>query len=245
MENKYNVVFTGNLRPGANTADVIANFASVFKVPEDQAQKIILAGQEKTLKKDVPLEVANQYKAKLQQIGLDVILRPVLMNSSADEAPRYQDTAQETVSPVQSRHIYPAQDPAAYNPYQSPKSDLNQPSSIDELVVSEKWKERFRLIEEAGGPRLPQYKNLSFSERMKITSNILSFLFWVIYLPIKGMWRLAITYFILCVVLGIVLDIAGFPTASRAIGYGMSALVMYRTNTSYYRYKVLGEKPWF
>ena len=80
---------------------------------------------------------------------------------------------------------------------------------------------------------------------MQIMGNILSYIFWPIYLPIKGLWRPALCYFALGVALGIILEMTGFERVSRAIGYGVSAIVMMRTNINYYRHKVLGEKFWF
>lgn len=69
--------------------------------------------------------------------------------------------------------------------------------AISSLDVSDKWKERFHLIEEAGGPRLPNSRDLTFAQSRKITSNWLAFFFWPIYLPIKGLWRQAIAYFVI------------------------------------------------
>ncbi len=243
MDNLFDVIYSGQLLPGAKGDDVVEQFALLFKVPQETAHNIVLGNNEFVIKRKINSATAQKYKEKLSQIGMLVHLKediPAHENDAQVMPMLYGPSARSEVH----EDIYQYNE-SSHNPYQSPKSNLSAQPSIDELDVSEKWKTRFRLIEEAGGPKLPHLRELSSGERMQIMGNILSFIFWPIYLPIKGLWRPALCYFALGVALGILVEMAGFEKVSRAIGYGISALVMMRTNTNYYRHKVLGEKFWF
>ena len=52
----------------------------------------------------------------------------------------------------------------------------------------------FILIDKAGGPKLPDIKDLTFAERLKVIFNIWAFLFGVLYYLYKKMWKRAIVY---------------------------------------------------
>lgn len=70
MSKLRTVVFTGELLPDVDPEDAISKFASVFKVPEDKARRLIKGGQEKALKKDVDPTAAAHYRDVLADIGL-------------------------------------------------------------------------------------------------------------------------------------------------------------------------------
>lgn len=142
--------------------------------------------------------------------------------------------------------------PNPFAPPQSPVSDVPAPqptSNIDELPVSDSWKTRFRIIEKAGGVKLPQFKALSFGERMKINFGILAFLFGPFYYLAKGMWKKAITLFALCVVLvvilGALLEWAGLGRFANSLGYGVAAIFAVRANLDYYKKMVLKQNGWW
>lgn len=113
------------------------------------------------------------------------------------------------------------------------------------LDVSDKWKRRFRAIERAGGPDLPRIRDLQFSERFVITSNWWAFFLWPIYLPVKGLWRQAITYFAIAFACALIMELMGLGKFGRGVGYGVAAIAMLRANVGYYRKVVQGEAPWF
>lgn len=243
MSTLFDVIYSGQLLPNANGDDVVQQFALLFKIPQETAHDIVLGNKEFVIKRKIDSAVAQRYKEKLSHIGMLIHLREDSSTGSSDTkvVPMlYGPVEKGEADQIAYQHYA-----SSHNPYQSPKSDLSSRPGIDELDVSEKWKNKFRLIEAAGGPSLPYLKELTFGERMQIMGNILSYIFWPIYLPIKGLWRPALCYFVLGVALGILIDMAGFERVSRAIGYGISALVMFRTNVNYYRHKVLGEKFWF
>ena len=64
--------------------------------------------------------------------------------------------------------------------------------------MSPSWQKRFDFFNAYGLPNsTPEskaaYKALTFLERVKLTSNILAFLFGPIYFFVKGMWRKGLT----------------------------------------------------
>ena len=142
------------------------------------------------------------------------------------------------------------------NPYAPPRAliaDINAvpvEAAIEDLPVSEKWKARFRAIALAGGPKMPNFKKLSKSDRRKAYSfNFLAFLFGPLYYIAKGMWKRGIALFALLVVvvivLGFALDFFGFERVSNALGYGVSAVFAIRANIDFYKKMVLGDNGWW
>lgn len=70
-------------------------------------------------------------------------------------------------------------------------------AELDNLNVSPEWKERFQLMEKIGwnDGMLKNYWNfrkLTFSERLKMSFNVLALLFGPFYYFVKGMWLKAI-----------------------------------------------------
>lgn len=141
------------------------------------------------------------------------------------------------------------------NRYAPPKAevrDVAEPgrnADIDALPVSDSWKQKFRLIQKAGGPKQPNLKSLSSGERMKIVFNIVAFLFGPIYYLVKGMWKKALSLFgaslAAIVVLGTILELLGFPKLADALGYGAAAFFAVRANIDYYKKMVLGDNGWW
>ena len=82
-----------------------------------------------------------------------------------------------------------------YRPTAAPLEIEQVASDIDDLNVSAKWKERFRLIEKAGPFEQGKYQNhkaLTPAELRKINFNVLAFLFSGLYYFAKGMPRKAL-----------------------------------------------------
>ncbi|PLK47805.1 DUF2628 domain-containing protein [Uliginosibacterium sp. TH139] len=144
----------------------------------------------------------------------------------------------------------------AHNPYATPRSDVGESSSnlelseIESLPVSENWKERFRAISKAGGPKLPHLKGLSKQDRKNaISFNVLGFLFGPLYYVSKGMWKRGVSLLSLMVivitVVELILDALGFGGLSKAAGYGACAVFAVRANTDYYKKMVLSDNGWW
>ena len=122
-------------------------------------------------------------------------------------------------------------------------------AKIASLKVSEGWREKFRIIEKAGGPKLPKFRSVPYNERKKIGFNGFGFLFGPLYYVAKGMWRKAITYFAggvaLIVVLAIVMDMLGFKDAEKYLGFAFAAAFAARANIDYYQKMVLDDNEWW
>jgi hypothetical protein len=131
--------------------------------------------------------------------------------------------------------------PAETNPQITARPKIDHIARLD---VSEKWKRIFRAVDKAGGPKLPRIRELPFGERFRITSNFLAFFFWPIYLPVKGLWRQAVVYFLIGMALVLLLELTGLGRLGRGVGYGLAAVAMMRANVGYYMKTVLGEAPW-
>ncbi|MDO4694995.1 MAG: DUF2628 domain-containing protein [Eikenella sp.] len=137
------------------------------------------------------------------------------------------------------------------NPYRAPQSagladTGNRSRIIEQLDVAESWKKRFHLIEKAGGEKLPRIKELSFGERISVGFNVWTMLFGVIYLLIKGMWKLALSYLAAAVLLSFAasaLEAAGWK-AGNALFFGLAAGFAAITNRNYYKKMVLGRSDW-
>jgi hypothetical protein len=142
--------------------------------------------------------------------------------------------------------------PNPYAPPQATVADVAAPNAeadIAGLPVSDGWKARFYLIRRAGGPAMKQINALSFSERMKITFNILGFLLGPLYYLAKGMWRKAISLFGVCVLAAIALDVLlsllHMAHLGRAMGLAFGALWAVRANIDYYKKMVLKDNGWW
>lgn len=141
------------------------------------------------------------------------------------------------------------------NPYAPPKAEVSdvtltfKGSNIDALQVSDSWKIRFRLIERAGGVKLPQLKALPFGQRMKVIFNVLAFLFGPLYYLAKGLWKKALVLFAICLAVSLVADVVlrvlGLARFSDATTFGVAAVFALRANIDYYKKQVLGDNGWW
>ena len=77
---------------------------------------------------------------------------------------------------------------------------------IARLDVSESWKNKFRLIEKAGGPELPHVKKLTTRERFSVSFKPLALFLGPFYYFAKGLWKQAVFYLILAFALIVFLD---------------------------------------
>lgn len=142
------------------------------------------------------------------------------------------------------------------NPYNPPRSVVTEINDepfgnvIEGLSVSEKWKIRFRAIALAGGPKMPNLKNLPKSDRRKAYGlNILAFLFGPFYYMAKGMWKRGLALFavllVVVIALGFVLEHFGLGRVSNSLGYGVGAVFGLRANIDYFKKMVLNNNEWW
>jgi hypothetical protein len=120
------------------------------------------------------------------------------------------------------------------------------PSTTDSVLPS--WTRKFALIEQAGGPKLPDAKKLKTGERMAVLFNIWGFLFRPVYYLVKGMWKKAVTLTVFG--LGIVfvamaaLTMAGID-AERPLRFVIPTLFAVRATIDYYKKVVLKDNGWW
>lgn len=142
------------------------------------------------------------------------------------------------------------------NPYAPPQARVDDEpiadsiAAIDSLPVSDKWKARFKAMHKAGGPNMPLLKELTPEEKKQLSPfNILGFLFGPLYYLAKGMWRKALTLFVLCfiglMILEIVLNLAGLAKFSNSTGFAAGAVFAVLANRDYYSKMVLGKNGWW
>jgi hypothetical protein len=122
-------------------------------------------------------------------------------------------------------------------------------ADILNLPVSDNWKAKFFLLEKAGGVKMASIKALSTSERMKITFNLVAFLFGPIYYVVKGMWKKGLAIFgaslVVVLVIGFFMELAGLSRFANALGYGAAAFYAIRANVDYYKKMVLKQNGWW
>ncbi|MCV7068222.1 DUF2628 domain-containing protein [Mycolicibacterium farcinogenes] len=125
---------------------------------------------------------------------------------------------------------------------------MTEQTPVDNL--SDSWRWKFGFFDTYGLPSAsPEakaaYRNLSFMAKLRLTSNILAFLFGPLYFFVKGMWRKGLTLLGLTAVVVTVLVVAGASDlVSRAVGMGLAALAMSTANYAYYLHVVRGSQSW-
>jgi hypothetical protein len=126
------------------------------------------------------------------------------------------------------------------------QAQFNSSSATASADISEAWQKKFSLIEKAGGPNFPRIRELKFGERHKITFNILAFLFGPIYYLVKGMWKKAISLFIISVILILALELilAHFGLSTDATKFVSGAIFATRANIDFYKRIILKTDDW-
>lgn len=131
-------------------------------------------------------------------------------------------------------------------PLESQQS-VSTPSTAPTEDISKSWKEKFSIIEKAGGVKLPKNRELTFRERSKAIFNVWGWFFGPFYYLTKGMWKKAIVFTALCiaaiVVLEAIFESMGISTTlTNFIG---PAVFGTRANIDYYKKIILGDNGWW
>jgi hypothetical protein len=141
MAQLYQVVFTGELKSGANAEQAARDFAAVFKVPEEQAWKLVLDRSPHVLKRDIDEANAARYRDILDEIGLEVRVeesgRPAHLADSGDAAaaaPSPDYPAAPSAGAAGGAKRQTAEDAFERNPYAPPQADLTPPKADDGLM---------------------------------------------------------------------------------------------------------------
>lgn len=125
---------------------------------------------------------------------------------------------------------------------------MTEQAPVDKL--SDSWRWKFDFFDTYGLPSAtPEakaaYRNLSFMAKLRLTSNILAFLFGPLYFIVKGMWRKGLSLLALTIAVGAVLVVLDVnDTITRGIGMGVAALAMSAANYAYYLHVVRGSRSW-
>lgn len=113
-------------------------------------------------------------------------------------------------------------------------------------MISDSWQKRFKLIEKAGGSKLPQIKKLNFGERMNVSFNVWGFLFGPFYYLTKGMWKKAITLVVLSVLAYVVIAaiLEAMKFNSTILNFLSALIFASRANIDFYKKMTLNNDEW-
>lgn len=133
----------------------------------------------------------------------------------------------------------------------APQSSLKSTTAAAGQMIeglSDSWKNKFILIEKAGGVKLPNIKKLTFGERSKIITNIFGFLFGPIYYIIKGMWKKAITLTLISAIIvfciSIIAVMFGKPSIANMANFIGAAIFGSRANIDYFKKIRMNDDGW-
>jgi len=109
--------------------------------------------------------------------------------------------------------------------------------------VSAHWQEIFCLIDRAGGVNHPRLKELNTGERLKVIFNAPAFCLGPLYFLYHGMWRKAISFSAIAMVILYGIIAVGMDPGA---GFGGACASMWAVlaNSSYYKIKALGQDTW-
>jgi predicted RNA-binding Zn-ribbon protein involved in translation (DUF1610 family) len=267
----YQVVLNG-IQPGKSTTEVSAKFAALFKATSAQVDAM-LAAKSYVLKKGVSPDVAANYKKAIEAAGgmcklvteeepfsLDIEL-PNTELQVLPVAAIPASAAKSTVSCIgcgRTISIAAATCPECGAP--QTRSERN--SEIAD--VSAEWKKRFALIEKAGGVDMPNEKGMPRGERLCMNYNKLAFFFGPFYYVTKGMWKRAVLYSGIWLVLAVLIELIfhapiefidkikmlHWALHTRSGTYFFQVIVglwlfYIRANIDYYKKMVLGDNGWW
>lgn len=77
MENRFKVVYTGELQPYVSAQEAIRNVAALFKVSEDRIRSLVLGGHARDIKVNLDNATAARYVSALSKAGLAVRVEPM------------------------------------------------------------------------------------------------------------------------------------------------------------------------
>ena len=111
MSESFQVVFTGELKPGMEADQVIERFGEKFKVDREKAERLIRGARSVVLKKGLALDKAEKYLAVLQHIGMVVELDPKPAPAAPPPAPEPAVFELAAAEPLTAEPTMPAPTP--------------------------------------------------------------------------------------------------------------------------------------
>lgn len=128
-------------------------------------------------------------------------------------------------------------------------NELPRPAASTEADLSALWRIRFDLIEKAGGPTRPLFKQLSLGERFRLAFNLWAMFFGPLYYFAKGMWRKAITMLVLALSVMVLTSILAPDGSLDFLENMLTTMISFwfflNANTNYYKKVVLGDNGWW
>jgi hypothetical protein len=127
----------------------------------------------------------------------------------------------------------------------------NIPKAVsgEEAELSALWRIRFDLVEKAGGPGRPLFKQLRLGERFRLVCNFWALLFGPFYYLAKGMWRKALVAAFIGVPLMIVINVLGPDGELELLKFSINTVInvwfAVHANVNYYKKVVLGDNGWW
>jgi hypothetical protein len=162
-ETNYNVVFSGKLLQGFDKDQVKIDFSNLFKLTPEKSERILT--KRRTLKKALNQGAAENFKSKLERIGLEVVLEPqgalatseptlslVPIEGESSTPATHNDVAPETkvqacpncahdlvtmTDPCPNCGVYPHKVISQSQPGVDPASKLSSPKRIKSVDHSE------------------------------------------------------------------------------------------------------------
>jgi hypothetical protein len=115
---------------------------------------------------------------------------------------------------------------------------------IGKMKISELWKQRFRLVEKAGGTEMPFMGDLEPEELLQLYGNGLAFAFGPFYYYALGMQRQAVGFGACWLALFGFCALTGWWVGLISLGGLLALASSIRANVSYYAKRVLHADRW-
>jgi len=237
-DEKFQVVLKG-LHSSFIQEEAKLKLATLFKATVEQMDKI-LSTPNFVVKKAISFDIASKYKSAIELAGgvCEVKSENISAFTLDVDLPSLKGHEEE---PKMTTPPQGVQDKSMQKDRQE-----TEPSILN-LDVSDSWKNKFALIEKAGGVRLQKFNELTSGERMVIF-NVLGALFCFMYYLAKGMWKKAIVLTSISIVLIFIIDaiLESMDMGNSKITYFVSpAIFATRANIDYYKKMVLGDNGWW
>lgn len=114
MDSQFNVVFTGELKPGTERETFIKAFSQRFRCPEEKAAEVFDTDKPVLMKSSVDKGAAEKFKTLLEALGMTITLQPISEEKASPSAPAEQE-------------------PSSANPYETPTADLQQGPTNEQM----------------------------------------------------------------------------------------------------------------
>ncbi len=100
MDERYKIVFSGELQEGFSSDDVTPALVRLFNMDEEMASALLWRGKKTVIKKNLDREEAQKYHKKLTEIGLkaDVFKMEEPGDTREEEAVTFFSSAEPEVA---------------------------------------------------------------------------------------------------------------------------------------------------